>query len=218
MSTSTATWSAAELPSFEGRTVIITGANSGLGLETARELARVGAHVIMAVRNTEKGNAAKASIKGSTEVRQVDVADLASVRAFADTVEGADILVNNAGIMMVPPAKTVDGFESQIGTNHLGGFALTNLLLPKLTDRVIAVSSVAHRAGKIDLSDLNYERRRYTRAGAYGASKLANLLFTKELQRRLSAAGSPVRALTVHPGVAATELQSHSGNRSSNWR
>ncbi|SIJ50781.1 Probable short-chain dehydrogenase/reductase [Mycobacteroides abscessus subsp. abscessus] len=191
MSKSTATWSAAELPSFEGRTVIITGANSGLGLETARELARVGAHVIMAVRNTEKGNAAKASIKGSTEVRQVDVADLASVRAFADTVEGA---------------------ESQIGTNHLGAFALTNLLLPKLTDRVIAVSSVAHRAGKIDLSDLNYERRRYTRAGAYGASKLANLLFTKELQRRLSAAGSPVRALTVHPGVAATELQSHSGN------
>ncbi|WP_131824609.1 SDR family NAD(P)-dependent oxidoreductase, partial [Mycobacteroides abscessus] len=129
MSKSTAKWSAAELPSFEGRTVIITGANSGLGLETARELARVGAHVIMAVRNTEKGNAAKASIEGSAEVRQVDVADLASVRAFAGTVESADILVNNAGIMMVPPAKTVDGFESQIGTNHLGAFALTNLLL-----------------------------------------------------------------------------------------
>ena len=109
-------------------------------------------------------------------------------------------------------AKTVDGFESQIGTNHLGAFALTNLLLPKITDRVIAVASVAHRAGKIDLADLNYERRGYTRAGAYGASKLANLLFTKELQRRLSAAGSSVRALTVHPGVAATELQSHSGN------
>ncbi|MUM15617.1 SDR family NAD(P)-dependent oxidoreductase [Mycobacterium sp. CBMA271] len=206
------TWTAAELPSFEGRTVIITGANSGLGLETARELARVGAHVIMAVRNTEKGNAAKASIKGSTELRQVDVANLASVRAFADSVDRADILVNNAGIMMVPQAKTADGFESQIGTNHLGAFALTNLLLPKITDRVIAVSSVAHRAGKINLADLNYERRGYTRAGAYGASKLANLLFTKELQRRLSAAGSSVRALTVHPGVAATELQSHSGN------
>ena len=127
-------WTAADLPSFSGRTAIVTGANSGLGLVTARELARVGAKVIVAVRNLDKGNTAAAGMTGDVEVRRLDLQDLASVREFTDGVDGADVLVNNAGIMAVPYAQTVDGFESQIGTNHLGHFALTNLLLPKITD------------------------------------------------------------------------------------
>jgi NAD(P)-dependent dehydrogenase (short-subunit alcohol dehydrogenase family) len=134
------------------------------------------------------------------------------VRAFAAGVEAVDILANNAGIMAVPYALTVDGFESQIGTNHLGHFALTNLLLPKITDRVVTVSSGAHLLGHISLKDLNWKSRPYSAWLAYGQSKLANLLFTKDLQRRLSLAGSPVRALAAHPGYSATELQGHSGN------
>ena len=140
-------WTAADLPSFAGRTVIVTGANSGLGEVTARELARVGAKVILAVRNTDKGDAAAAGMTGDVEVRKLDLQDLASVRAFADGVDAVDVLVNNAGIMAVPYAQTVDGFESQIGTNHLGHFALTNLLLPKITDRVVTVSSMMHLIG-----------------------------------------------------------------------
>jgi NAD(P)-dependent dehydrogenase (short-subunit alcohol dehydrogenase family) len=133
-------WTAADLPSFTGRTVIITGSNSGLGAITARELARNGAKIVMAVRNTSKGEAAAREIPGEVEVRRLDLQDLSSVRQFADGIGTADILINNAGVMAVPYAETVDGFESQIGTNHLGHFALTNLLLPKLTDRVVAVS------------------------------------------------------------------------------
>lgn len=205
-------WTAKDLPSFEGRTVIVTGANSGLGLVTARELAGRGAHVIMAVRNTEKGETARADIIGKTEVRPLDLANLASVRAFADTVDKVDVLINNAGIMMVPYGKTVDGFESQIGTNHLGHFALTNLLLPKISDRVVTVSSFMHRFGALSLSDLNYAKRPYKRVQSYGSSKLANLLFTADLQRRLNESMSPVRAFASHPGYAATELQSHSGD------
>ena len=187
-------WTAADLPSFAGRTVIVTGANSGLGEVTARELARVGAKVIVAVRNIAKGNAAAAGMTGDVEVRKLDLQDLASVRAFADGVDRVDVLINNAGIMAVPYAQTVDGFESQIGTNHLGHFALTNLLLPKVTDRVVTVSSMMHLLGKISLKDLNWKSRPYSAWLAYGQSKLANLLFTKELQRRLDAAGSPVTA------------------------
>src|SRR6476646_10007601 len=142
-------WTAANLPSFAGRTVIVTGANSGLGLITARELARVGAKTILAVRNTTKGDEAAATMTGDVVVRKLDLQDLSSVRAFADGVDNFDVLINNAGIMAVPYAQTVDGFESQIGTNHLGHFALTNLLLPKVTDRVVTVSSVLHFMGYI---------------------------------------------------------------------
>ena len=205
-------WTAADLPSYSGRTVIVTGANSGLGEVTARELARVGAKVILAVRNTDKGDAAAAGMTGDVEVRKLDLQDLASVRAFADGVDTVDVLVNNAGIMAVPYAQTVDGFESQIGTNHLGHFALTNLLLPKITDRVVTVSSVAHMIGWISLKDLNWKSRPYLAWPAYGQSKLANLLFTSELQRRLTAAGSSVKAHAAHPGYSETNLQGNTGN------
>jgi NAD(P)-dependent dehydrogenase (short-subunit alcohol dehydrogenase family) len=206
-------WSAADLPDLSGHTVIVTGANSGIGLVTARELARVGAHVVLAVRDEERGRAAADTIKGSREVRRLDLADLASVRAFASAWRGdLDVLINNAGVMAVPKQRSADGFELQLATNHLGHFALTNLLLPSIVDRVVTVSSGAHRMGRIALDDLNWEHRRYSPWGAYGQSKLANLLFTLELERRLTAAGSPVRAVAAHPGYAATNLQSHSGN------
>jgi NAD(P)-dependent dehydrogenase (short-subunit alcohol dehydrogenase family) len=205
-------WTAADLPSLSGRTVVVTGANSGLGEVTARELARAGAKVILAVRNTDKGDAAAAGMTGDVEVRKLDLQDLASVRAFAEGVGGVDVLVNNAGIMAVPFAKTVDGFESQIGTNHLGHFALTNLLLPRITDRVVTVSSAMHMIGWISLKDLNWNSRPYLAWPAYGQSKLANLLFTSELQRRLTAAGSSVKAHAAHPGYSETNLQGNTGN------
>jgi NAD(P)-dependent dehydrogenase (short-subunit alcohol dehydrogenase family) len=206
-------WTAAGLPSFAGRTVIVTGANSGLGAVTARELARVGAKVILAVRDTGKGKSAARQMKGRVEVRRLDLQDLSSVREFAARVDNVDILVNNAGIMAVPRAVTADGFESQIGTNHLGHFALTNLLLPKITDRVVTVSSLMHWMGYVSLRDLNWTARPYSAWVAYGQSKLANLLFTSELQRRLEAAGSPVRAVAAHPGYSATNLQGHTGRK-----
>ena len=206
-------WTAAELPSFAGRTAIVTGASGGLGEVTARELARVGAHVILAVRNTEQGKTTAQQMTGDVEVRRLDLQDLSSVRQFADGVDTVDVLINNAGIMATPYALTADGFESQIGTNHLGHFALTNLLLPKLTDRVVTVSSVMHRIGRISLDDLNWKTRRYSAWPAYGQSKLANLLFTSELQRRLDTVGSSMRALAAHPGFSNTNLQGHSGRK-----
>ncbi|MEV6278143.1 oxidoreductase [Nocardia sp. NPDC051832] len=207
-------WTAQDLPRMDGRTVVVTGANSGLGLVTSRELARVGARVVLAVRDTERGAAAARELGGAAEVRRLDLADLTSIREFADGWSGPiDVLINNAGIMMVPEGRTADGFERQLGTNHLGHFALTTRLLPQITDRVVTVSSQAHRRGRIDLADLNWNTRAYNTTGAYGQSKLANLLFTLELQRRLTAAGSPVRALAAHPGWAATNLQSHTENR-----
>src|SRR5215211_3154228 len=212
-------WTPADMPSLDGRTAIVTGANSGIGLAAARELARAGARVVLAVRDTEKGDRAAASLPtpGQAEVRELDLADLSSVREFADGFEGdVDLLINNAGVMAVPESRTADGFEMQIGTNHLGPFALTNLLLPQVRDRVVTIASGAHRMGKIDLEDLNWENRRYDRWRAYGQSKLANLLFALELQRRLDEAGSDVRAVAAHPGWSATNLQSHTGSRIQN--
>jgi NAD(P)-dependent dehydrogenase (short-subunit alcohol dehydrogenase family) len=206
-------WTADNILSQAGRTAVVTGATSGLGLETARALAAKGARVVLAVRDTARGDAVAAELPGTVEVRRLDLADLESVRGFAREWDGPlDVLVNNAGIMAVPAGLTVDGFESQFGTNHLGHFALTNLLLPSVTDRVVTVASSMHRVGSIVLDDLNWQRRNYSPERAYGQSKLANLLFTLELQRRLSEAGSRVRAVAAHPGWSATNLQGRSGN------
>ncbi len=206
-------WTATSLRDLKGTTFVVTGASSGLGAETARALACAGARVVLAVRDPAKGERIAAAIDGDTEVRLLDLADLASVRAFADTWTGPiDVLVNNAGIMAVPETRTVDGFESQIATNHLGHFALTLLLLGKIRDRVVTVTSVLAAQGSIDLDDLNWEHRRYKPWAAYSQSKLANQLFTFELQRRLVAADNGVRAIAAHPGVAATDLL-QTGNR-----
>jgi len=212
-------WTADDIPDQRGRLAVVTGANSGLGFVTARELARHGAQVVLACRNEEKGTEALAQLRAQVPTADVqlgslDLGDLGSVRAFAErfTSEhaGLDLLVNNAGIMAVPRAKTADGFEAQIGTNHLGHFALTGRLLPALLARpqarVVNVSSIMHRLGRINLDDLNSERR-YQRWLAYGQSKLANLVFTFELQRRAARGGVELRAIAAHPGYSSTNLQ-----------
>jgi NAD(P)-dependent dehydrogenase (short-subunit alcohol dehydrogenase family) len=197
-----------------GRTVIVTGANSGIGRAAAKALAANGARVVLAVRNTDKGHAAAAQMSGTTEVRRLDLASLDSIREFAAGWDGEiDLLINNAGIMIPPKSLTADGFELQFGTNHLGHFALTNLLLGHVTGRVVTVSSSAHRFGAIDFDDLQWERRPYKAWRAYGQSKLANLLFTAELQRKLIEVRSSIKATAAHPGYAATNLQFHSENR-----
>ena len=210
-------WTTKNISDNSGRTICITGANSGLGLEAARNLVGAGAHVIMACRNADKAEAAAQSLlsgKGSVEVRQLDLASLASIRQFseqllADGVE-LDGLMNNAGLMALDYSRTEDGFETQIGVNHLGHFALTGLLLPSLTkrpnSRIVNVSSMGHIPGKIHLDDLMCDRRRYSRWGAYFQSKLANILFTNELERRLRETSSTTTALAAHPGTARTEL------------
>jgi NAD(P)-dependent dehydrogenase (short-subunit alcohol dehydrogenase family) len=200
-------WTTADIGDQTGRTFIITGANSGLGAADARALAKAGAKVILACRNVEKAAVVAEGIGANAEVRRLDLASLASVREFAASVAGADVLINNAGVMALPERRTADGFEMQTGTNHLGHFALTGLLLDKISDRVVTMSSGMHAVGKIGLDDLNWEKRKYARWAAYGQSKLANLMFSYELQRRLGAAGSPVKAIAAHPGYAATELQ-----------
>jgi len=162
-------WRLADMPDQTGRVFVVTGANSGIGFEAAKALSRSGARVVMACRNLGKAEAARAEVGGDTEVRELDLGSLASIHAFAEAWEGPiDVLVNNAGIMAVPFARTVDGFESQYGTNFLGPFALTGLLLPQVTDRVVTLSSGVHRMGRIDLADPGFERRRYQRWTAYG--------------------------------------------------
>lgn len=201
-------WTAADIPDQSGRTAVVTGANSGLGQVVATELARAGARVVLACRDVGKGERAAARMPGEVEVRALDLADLASVRTFAAGIETpVDVLVNNAGLMAIPQKRTVQGFEMQFGVNHLGHFALTGLLLDRITDRVVALSSFAHRIGAIRLRDPNFTRG-YRRWAAYGQSKLANLMFAYELQRRLAESGSDVRAMAAHPGYAATNLQS----------
>jgi NAD(P)-dependent dehydrogenase (short-subunit alcohol dehydrogenase family) len=213
-------WTAAAIPAQLGRTALVTGANSGLGLVCARELARRGALVVLACRDSERGAAAVESISREVpgarlELSALDLASLASVQACAERFraahDGLDLLVNNAGVMAPPRRLTADGFELQLGTNHLGHFALTGRLLGAMEGRadarVVTLSSNAHKMGRVSFEDLQSERR-YSRWRAYGQSKLANLLFALELDRRLRAAGSSVKSLAAHPGYAATNLQS----------
>ena len=211
-------WTAADIPDQAGRRVIVTGANSGLGFETTVALAQHGAAVTMAVRDTGKGEAAAGAIRARTpgaaiEVQRLDLADLASIDEFAwlwreAHPEGLDLLINNAGVMAVPKRATADGFEMQFGTNHLGHFALTGRLLEALRpgSRVVTVSSQAHRMGRMNFDDLMGDGK-YRTWGAYGQSKLANLLFMRELARRLEAAGLPVMSVGAHPGYSSTNLQ-----------
>src|SRR5271154_350057 len=209
------TFGITDIPDMAGRTVIVTGANSGIGRAAARALAGAGARVVLAVRDLDKGRAAAAAMPGETDVRRLDLASLASIREFAASWDGdIDLLINNAGVMVPPLTHTPDGFELQFATKHLGHFALTNLLLEHVTGRVVTVSSTGHRIGSIDFDDLNWERKPYRAWRAYGQSKLANLLFTAELQRRLTAADSAVLATAAPPGYAATNLQFHSQRRS----
>ena len=219
-----AAWTFDDIPDQSGRTAIVTGANTGIGRETARMLVHKGADVVLACRNLEKGTAAVRDIldgrpRGSARVLVLDLSDLDSVAAFAEAFARAcdrlDLLINNAGVMVPPFSHTRQRFELQFGTNHLGHFALTGRLLPLLrrapASRVVVVSSGAQNLGRIDFDDLNWERRRYRAWLAYGQSKLANTMFALELHRRLSAAGAHVRATAAHPGWTGTDLQRNTG-------
>lgn len=212
-------WTIDSIPEQTGRLAVVTGANSGLGYHTANALAARGARVIMACRDTAKADIAAAAIRANfpdaqVEVRPLDLADLGSIAAFAEglaaDVGPIDLLVNNAGVMALPLSRTRDGFEMQVGTNHLGHFALTGRLLPQLeaapAPRIVTVASLAHKAGSLDLDDLNWQKRRYDKWRAYGQAKLANLSFALELDRRLRTTGSRAVSLAAHPGFAATNL------------
>ncbi len=214
------TWTFNDIPDQTGRTAIVTGANTGIGLETARMLALRGADVVLACRNMQKANAARDAIteqrpSGKVTAMELDLSDLDSVAAFAQDFGAShdrlDLLINNAGVMVPPLGRTRQGFELQFGTNHLGHFALTARLLPLVlrtpAARVVIVSSTAQNMGRIDFDDLNWQTRRYRAWAAYCQSKLANMMFALELQRRLAASGSSVIATAAHPGWTATDLQ-----------
>lgn len=217
-------WNADNISDLTGRVVLITGASSGIGKEAARVIAGKGARVIIAARNLEKANGAADDVRRQfpdvdVSVRQLDLTDLQSVNAFADGVSAdfdrLDVLINNAGIMMCPYSKTKDGFEIQMGTNHLGHFALTGHLLPllKTTEnaRIVNLASIAHRGGNLDFSDLNWETRPYKTMRAYSDSKLANLYFTYHLAGKLGSAENAPLVTAAHPGWTATDLQRHNG-------
>ena len=216
-------WTSADIPDQSGRVAIVTGSNSGIGFEAARELARKGARVVLACRSVDRGQEARERILAETpgadvEVMQLDLADLDQVRefsrAFLERFDRLDLLINNAGVMVPPEGRTKQGSELQFGINHIGHFALTGRLLGLLLStpgaRVVTVSSQAHRQGKMEFDDLDFERRGYRPQAAYGQSKLANLLFTFELDRRLTAARADVMAVAAHPGWTVTNLQRHS--------
>jgi NAD(P)-dependent dehydrogenase (short-subunit alcohol dehydrogenase family) len=199
-------------PDLHDQTFVVTGATSGIGRATAAALAGAGARVVLAVRDVDKGARVAAQIVGETEVRALDLADLASVRAFAEGWDGPiDVLVNNAGVSVPDLRRSVDGFELQLATNHLGPFALTNLLLPYVTGRVVTLASQAERAARLDLDDLDRQRTPYREFRVYAGTKQANLLFSAELQRRLDGVGSPVRTAAAHPGFVATGMSQGSG-------
>ena len=207
-------WTPALIKSQAGKTVVITGASSGIGLEAAKVLNEKGANVIAAVRNPSK---AKSVLPTSVEIRDLDLSDLNSVHNFASDLNSKiDVLLNNAGVMAIPLARTAQGFEMQIGTNHFGHFALTGLLLDKIQDRVITVSSTAHKMGRMRFADINWNKT-YKPWLAYGQSKLANLLFTAELDKRLSDSGSKVKAIAVHPGYSNTALQGKSEKKTQDF-
>lgn len=216
-----AMWTERDIPDQSGRTVVVTGANSGIGLRTAQVLGQAGARVILACRSAERGDAARATVGGNAELVLLDLADLTSVRTAADTIrertgDQLHTLINNAGVMFTPHQRTADGFEAQLGTNHYGHAALTWRLMPALRAtpgaRVVTVSSMFAKFTGINLADLNFEHRRYSSVIAYCQAKLANLLFALELDRRLTAAGGEVRSVAAHPGYTASALGANSAH------
>ncbi len=219
-------WEVNDIPDQGGKTAVVTGGNSGLGYEVSKSLASKGAQVILACRNLDKGREAIEKIDGDApqHVMQLDLADLSSIRLFCDEFlkkhQSLHMLFNNAGVMQAPQLRTIDGFELQLGTNHLGHFALTGLLLKRILgtegSRIITVSSGAHRTGNIDFSDIMKEKK-YGRLAAYAQSKLANLLFAYELQRRLDLLGSSTISVAAHPGYAATNLQTTGPGMGGGW-